>query len=82
MKTVEITLEDIKSSDGWYELMYDLRFKKFKLENPELDEDDASDKFYDEEISSTFKWGDFGTITIEVDENLNIVSGFIHKTGN
>jgi len=81
MRTSKITLEEVKSSDGWNELMYDLLFEKYKLEHPELDDNEASDKFYTEKILSNFKWGDFGTITIEVDENLNIVGGKIHKTG-
>ena len=61
-KTAEITLENIKDSDGWYELANDLGLSE-------------------EETYKTFEYGEYGTITIVVDENLNIVGGRIHKIG-
>jgi len=58
MKTAKITLESIKSSDGWAELGFELGFEY-------------------EKISETFEYGEYGSIEIEVDENLNIVGGRI-----
>lgn len=78
MKTAKITLNSIKDSDGWMELIYELQFDKFKSQYPDMDEDDVSDKFYEEVVSKNFKYGEYADITIEVDENLNIVGGKIH----
>jgi len=77
MKTAKITIDNIKDSDGWYELANDLLFNKFKLEHPTLNDDDASDKFYDEVVSKKFQYGEIANIEIEVDENFNIVGGKI-----
>jgi hypothetical protein len=62
MKTASITLENIKDSDGWFGLGYELGLSET-------------------EIYKAFEYGEYGTITIEVDENLNIVGGSIHKSG-
>lgn len=58
-RTAEITLDNIKCTDGWAELGYELGFTS-------------------EEISKIFEYGEYGSLTIEVDENLNIVGGKIH----
>ncbi|CAG7580383.1 MAG: hypothetical protein SLAVMIC_00388 [uncultured marine phage] len=71
----KIILNDIKSSDGWMELAYNLNFKKYMKDHPELNEDEASDKFYEEVISDKFKYGEFANLEIEFDENFNIVGG-------
>ena len=77
MKTAKITLNNIKSSDGWGELAFELKFKKFKSKYPELDEDEISDKFYTEIISKKFQYGEFANLEIEFDEDFNIVGGKI-----
>jgi len=61
-KTSSITLEEIKNSDGWFELAHDLGLSKNKT-------------------YQYFVYGEYATITIEVDEDLNIVGGKIHKIG-
>lgn len=58
MKTAKIELSNIKSSDGWGELAFELG----KTED---------------EISDIFEYGEYGSIEIIVDENLNIVGGKI-----
>jgi SOS response regulatory protein OraA/RecX len=77
MKTATIRLESIKDSDGWMELAYDLLFEKFKTEHPDLNEDDASDKFYQEVVSKKFRYGEYANLEIKVDENFNIIGGKI-----
>lgn len=77
MKTVKITLESIKDSDGWEELAHSLLFDKFQKQHPELEEDDLYDKFYEDVICKKFKYGEYANIEIEVDENFNIVGGRI-----
>ncbi len=77
MKTAKITLNSIKDSDGWMELIHELQFDKFKSQYPDMDEDDVSDKFYTEVVSKKFEYGEYADIVIEVDENLNIVGGKI-----
>jgi hypothetical protein len=77
MKKSKIILKSIKDSDGWSGLVFDLKFEKFKKENPELKEDVLIDKFYDEVISKKFEYGEYADIEIEVDEDFNIVGGKI-----
>ncbi len=77
MKTAKITLESIKDSGGWMILAHELKFDQFKNEHPELDEDELSDKFYNEIVAKKFKYGEFADIEIIVDENFNIVGGRI-----
>lgn len=57
MKTSKITLNDLKDSDGWRELAYDLGHGNF--------------------AKYIFQYGEFADITIEVDEDLNIIGGRI-----
>ena len=33
----------------------------------------------EEEIKAHFKYGEFASITIEIDEDLKIVGGYVHK---
>ena len=61
--TAKIELENIKCSDGWYELANDLGFTN-------------------KEAREIFEYGEYGNITIEVDESLNIVGGKIHRFKN
>lgn len=79
MATSKITLESVKSSDGWTELAYNVAFEKFKEQHKDLDEDEVSDKFYEEVIGKTFKYGEFANLEIEFDEDFNIVGGRIIK---
>lgn len=76
MRTLKIKFDSIKSED-WGELIQKLKFDKFEKEHCELDEDEISDKFYDEVVSKIFKYGDYGSFEIIVDENLNIIGGKI-----
>ena len=76
-KTASITLENIKCTDGWYELATDVLFDDFKKKHLDLDEDELHDMFY-EKVCTIFKYGEYANLTIEVDENLNIVGGKIH----
>jgi len=77
MKTAKITLINIKDSDAWCELATKLKYEDFKKENPDLDEDELSDKFYREVISKKFMYGEYGALELHVDENFNIVGGKI-----
>ena len=73
MKTSTVELENIKYSDGWMDMIYDLFQEKFEAE---YDEDEAHDKI-NEKANSVFEYGEYGNIEIIVDENLNIVGGRI-----
>ena len=77
MKTAKMKFEEIHDSDGWHELIYELKFNQFKNEHPNLDEDELSDKFYDEVVSKKFHHGEYGNFEIIVDEDFNIVGGHI-----
>jgi hypothetical protein len=78
MKTAKIKFSSIKSSDGWAELTYALKFEQFKKEHPEIeDEDELADKFYTKVVAKKFEYGEFGNFEIIVDENFNIVGGQI-----
>jgi len=57
-KTVIISIDSIKDSDGWYELAHELGLEK--------------------QAYNIFEYGEYANITIEVDENLNIIGGKIH----
>ena len=59
------------------ELIHELKFEQFKNEHPEMDEDELSDKFYIEVVSKKFKYGDYRSFEIIVNENFNIVGGHI-----
>lgn len=72
-----MTFKSIKSSDGWAELAFSLKFDQFKIDHKDIDEDELVDKFYTEVINKTFPYGEFGNFTIIVDENFNIVGGHI-----
>ena len=72
-----MTFNSIKDSDGWMELAHTLLFDKFKKEHSNLNDDELSDKFYNEIVSKKFKYGEFGDFEIIVDENFNIVGGKI-----
>lgn len=77
MKTAKIRLESIKDSDGWAGLAYELKFKNFQEEHPDLDEDELANKFYEEVVSPVFRYGEYADLEIIVDENFNIVGGKI-----
>ncbi len=81
MKTHKITLNNIKDSDTWNELIYVLKFDSFKTKHPELDEemdeDELNDLFYKEVISKTFQYGEFASIELIIDENLKVIDGKI-----
>jgi len=62
MKTATIELDNLKDSDGWYELGQDLGFSRVK-------------------INQIFEYGEYGHISIEVDEDLNIIGGRIIPCG-
>jgi hypothetical protein len=76
-KTSTISLDSIKDSDGWMELVHELKFEQFKNENSELDKGELYDKFYTEIVSKIFEHGEYANIEIEIDEDLNIVGGRI-----
>lgn len=79
MKTKTIEIADIKLADTWNELAHDVAFEKFQKEHPELNDsdDELYLKFNDVVISKYFKFGEYGTIEIVVDQNFNIVGGKI-----
>jgi len=75
LKTSTIVIETYKDTSIG-EVAYELYFDKFKNENPNLDENELSDKFYTEVVSKMFEYGEFiHKMEIEIDENLNIISG-------
>ena len=65
-KTASIDLENIKCTDGWTELCMDLAYGE------------GTDH---SKCNEMFEYGEYGSITIEVDKNFNIVGGMIHKPG-
>jgi len=71
----EIVLRNIKDSDIWMELTHDLKWNQFKKENPNLNEDELSDKFYEKVVHKYFYYGEYANILLQVDENFNIVGG-------
>ena len=75
MKTAKIKLENIKSSDGWSELAFDLMFEKFEANHSNLDEDVVADKFHDDVLAKKFQYREFANLEIEFDEEFNIVGG-------
>ena len=75
-KTASITLDNIKDSSGWHEMITELFTKKFETEFPDETEDDICERIY-KKTTSTFEYGEFASLTIEVDEDLNIVGGKI-----
>lgn len=77
MKTAKIILESIHNSDGWADLVYQLKFEQFEKEHPEMGEDEISELFYKEVTSKKFKYGEFANLELEFDENFNIVGGKI-----
>lgn len=77
MKTAKMKITSIKDSDGWVELIYKLKFEDFKIDNPNLSEDELHDKFYTDVILKKIKHGEFADIEIEVDSNFKIVGGSI-----
>lgn len=78
MKTVKMSFDSIKDSDGWMVLCYELKFEQFKQEHSNLSEDELSDKFYKEVVTEHFEYGEFGSFEIVIDENFNIVGGKIY----
>jgi hypothetical protein len=77
MKTAKTILSCIKDSDGWMSLAHELKFEQFKSCNPELSEEDVSEKFYTEVVCKMFEYGEYANIELEIDENFNIVGGRI-----
>ncbi len=75
MKTHSIILSNIKSTDGWNELAYNLLFDKFKQDNINLEEDELHDKFFSEVISKKFKYGEYAKLEVIFNEDLKIVGG-------
>lgn len=69
-----ILLENVKDSDGWMGLVYDIFSDKYEKEG--LSEDDLHDKLHNK-ANSIFHYGEYTDLEIEVDENLNIVGGRI-----
>lgn len=84
MKTEKIITEDIHDSDLWSSLAFSLKYDTFKKEHQNVDESNfkMSDLFYMEVIEKYFKYGDFATIELIVDEDFNIVGGKILKQLN
>lgn len=84
MKTSKIILETIKCTDGWAELIWDLRYDKFVKDHPELSEldDDGeklTDTFHEENTYLFFEHGEFADLELIFDEDLNIIGGKILK---
>lgn len=79
IKTEEIKIESYKDSSGWTDLAHTLLFDSFKNKHHDLDEDEVMDLFYTNIVSKMFQYGEFATLTIEVDENFNVIGGKIHK---
>jgi len=77
MKTAKIILSSIKDSDGWMELVHTIKFEQFEKEHIGMDEDDITDRFYNEIVVKKFEFGEYADIEIIVDEDFNIVGGKI-----
>ena len=77
MKTKEIVLNDIKATDVWMKVAYDLKYDKFREEHTGMDDEEISNKFYVEVVSKIFKYGEYANIRLVIDEDLNIVGGKI-----
>jgi hypothetical protein len=77
MKTHKIILTDIKASDGWSDMIYTLKFDAFQKEHSELDEDELNDLFYEQFVAKNFQYGEYASLELVFDENLNIVKGKI-----
>jgi hypothetical protein len=80
MKTVKYKIDNYKDT-SLSELAYELKWNTFKEENTDLDEDELSDKFYNEVVSKLFEYGEYTAFELEIDENLNIVGGRLIPTG-
>jgi hypothetical protein len=65
VKTASISFDNVKDSDGWFGLCSDLGY----------DAED-SNKCYE-----MFEYGEYGSFTIEVDKDFNIIGGKIYKSG-
>lgn len=77
MRTERITLKSIKDSDAWVDLAFKLKFDNFRIENPDLTEDELLEKFHSEVIYEKFRHGEYADIELVIDENFNIVGGRI-----
>ncbi len=69
-KTAKIVLDDIKDPDGWQEVLRGLGFVS-------CDEDgnDTSTEEHRRLVKEHFKWGEYASLELEIDEDLNVVGG-------
>ena len=74
-KISKIKISDVKNSDGYYELCNDLFGH---LNSEDEDEEPESNKI----CRKIFKYGEYGTFEIIVDEDFNIIGGKIIPIGN
>ena len=75
MKKATIILESVKDSDGYFELCAKLGHM------PDV-EDDYGEIVTDyRKVYKMFKYGEYGTFELEIDENFNIIGGRVIPTG-
>lgn len=61
MKTAKMVIDNHKSPDGWNEMLYTLGLYSEDEESPL--------------VERYFDFGEYASVEIEVDENLNIIGG-------
>jgi len=77
MKTATISIDAIKD-EGWTEICYTLLYDDFRNSHKDLDEDEVNDLFQEEVVYKKFEHGEYGNITLIVDQNFNIIGGKIN----
>lgn len=76
MRTVKLKIDNHKDT-GAYEFIYDLLYEKFKEDHKELNEDELDEMFYKNVVENILEYGEFISLEVDVDENLNIIGGKI-----
>ncbi len=69
-KTAKIVLDDIKDPDGWQEVLH-----KLGLVSCDEDGNDTSTETHQRLVKEHFKWGEYASLELEIDEDLNVVGG-------
>ena len=71
-KTAKIYLNEIKDSDGWHQLLHELG-----LITTDGEGNDTSTPANKELVRKHFQWGEYASLELEIDEDLNVVGGRI-----
>ena len=80
MKTAKFTINYHKDSDGYMELCSDL-FPYTDEELKKVDEDDDFEPKANKICSKMFKYGEYGSFELIIDENFNIIGGKVNPIG-